>query len=194
MAYPPELFVIAGPNGAGKSTGAKAILPRHFPTKLFLNADEIARAIATDSPMEAARLMLKRMKTLRKAGKTFAFETTLAGKAHSRFLRDAREAGYWVHLAYTWLSSVDLAKKRVAVRVQRGGHDVPEDVIERRYRRGLRNYFQLFQPLASTWVLFDNSGSSLVTVARQRHGCDPEIFDENLYNRIRNVSAATSEG
>lgn len=111
----PEIFVIASPNGAGKSTCAASILPKHFPTDKFLNADQIARALATDSPMESGRVMLQRLHELRNRGETFAFETTLAGRTYVTFLREAQESGYCVHLAYVWLSSVDLAKKRVAV-------------------------------------------------------------------------------
>ena len=121
----PEIFVIAGPNGAGKSTGAATILPKRFPTEKFLNADDIAKALATDSPMEAGRVMLRRMHELRSRHETFAFETTLAGKSHAGFLRKAEEAGYRRHLAYLWLSSAELAEERAADLVMDGGHDIP---------------------------------------------------------------------
>lgn len=83
--------------------------------------------------------MLGRMHALRDQGETFAFETTLAARTHVRFLREAQAASYGVHLAYVWLSSAELAKKRVSLRVQRGGHDIPQSDIERRYYRGIRN-------------------------------------------------------
>jgi len=184
----PVIFVIAGPNGAGKSTGAAAILPKRFPTDLFLNADDIARALATDSPIEAGRIMIRRMDELRARRETFAFETTLAGKTHVRFLAQAQNAGYLVHLAYVWLSSVELAKKRVSVRVQRGGHDIPPADIERRYWRGLRNFFRLYSPLANRWALCDNSGRSFVLVARGRLGEAPTIFDQARFDRINNAA------
>jgi len=84
----PEIFVVAGPNGAGKSTGAAAILRKRFPTDRFLNADDIAKALATDSRIEAGRVMLLRTHKLRYQRKTFAFETTLAGWSHARFLQE----------------------------------------------------------------------------------------------------------
>ncbi len=183
-----EIFVIAGPNGAGKSTAAAALLPTRFPTERFLNADQIAKALATDSPIEAGRVMLRRMHELRDRGETFAFETTLAGRNHARFLREAQQSGYAVHLAYLWLSSVELAASRVAVRVQSGGHDIPRADIERRYWRGLRNCCDLYLPLANTWVLCDNSDRRLVLVARRQEGCEPEILDVNRYERIRQTA------
>lgn len=189
MAMPssPEIFVIGGPNGAGKSTAAEAILPKRFRTNKFLNADEIARALAITSRIEAGRIMLERMQHIRERRETFAFETTLAGKSNARFLVEALGAGYRVHLAYVWLSSVELAKKRVAVRVQRGGHDIPPEDIERRYWRGLRNFFGLYQPLANRWVLCDNSGSRIVVVARGRSGQPPTLYDAKRFERIRHA-------
>ena len=188
MSSPPEIFVIGGPNGAGKSTAAYTILPQRFRTNKFLNADEIARALAITSPIEAGRIMLERMHQLRDCRETFAFETTLAGKSNARFLVEARGAGYRVHLAYIWLSSVELARKRVAVRVQRGGHDIPAEDIERRYWRGLRNFFGLYQPLANRWVLCDNSGRRLEIVARGRPGQPPTIYDAKRFERIRDAA------
>lgn len=190
MAMPssPEIFVIGGPNGADKTTAADTILPRRFRTNKFLNADEIAKALAIASRIEAGRIMLERMHELRDHRETFAFETTLVGRSNARFLVEARNAGYRVHLAYIWLSSVDLARKRVAVRVQRGGHDIPAEDIERRYWRGLRNYFRLYQPLANRWVLCDNSGKRLVVVARGRPGLPPTVYDAKRFERIRDAA------
>jgi len=186
--FSPKLFVIAGPNGAGKSTCAAAILPRRFPTERFLNADNIARALATDSPIEAGRVMIRRMCKLRACRETFAFETTFSGRTYIKFLREAQNAGYRLHLAYIWLSNVEVAKKRVSVRVQRGGHDVPAADIERRYWRGLSNLFQLYLPLADRWTLCDNSGGSLVPVARGRVGKAPTIYDQARFDRIRDAA------
>jgi len=183
----PKIFVIAGPNGAGKSTGAATILPKRFPTDRFLNADSIAKALATDSPIEAGRVMLRRMHELRDRRETFAFETTLAARTYVRFLRDAQDVGYLIHLAYVWLSNVELAKKRVSVRVQRGGHNVPPADIERRYWGGLRNFFDLYLPLVNRWILCDNSGRSLVLVARGRKGEAATVLDVARFDRIQDA-------
>jgi len=188
MPNPPEIFVIAGPNGAGKSTVAGSILPKRFPTTRFLNADDVARALAITSPVEASRVMLDRMYTLRDQRETFAFETTLAARSLVRFLRDAQHAGYSVHIAYVWVSSIELAIKRVAVRVRRGGHDVPEPDIRRRYFRGLNNFFKLYLPLANRWVLCDNSGVRLVVVARGRKGDGPTVYDRKRFERIQHAA------
>lgn len=188
MTRPPEIFVLAGPNGAGKTTAASAILPRRFRTSRYLNADEIAKALAITSPIEAGRLMLERMHQLRDDRNTFAFETTLAGKSNSRFLVEAQRAGYRIHLAYLWLSNPELAKNRVAVRVQRGGHDVPCEDIVRRYWRGLRNFFDLYIPLANRWVLCDNSSRQPVVIARGRRKKALRVYDSIRFECIRNAT------
>ena len=87
--------------------------------------------------------MLSRIKELLKEGKDFAFETTPSTRSYVPFVRYAKERGYIIVLIYFWLESVDLAKNRVLERVRKGRHSIPEDTIERRYYRGLNNFFKL---------------------------------------------------
>ncbi len=166
----PEIFVLGGPNGAGKSTTATVLLPEALGIEQFVNADLIAHCLSPFAPqtsaLEAGRLMLARIHELRSRGPSFAFETTLASRSYVRFLQESQQAGYVVHVAYIWLTSVELALRRVSIRVQQGDHDVPASTVERRYWRGLRNFFELYQPLADTWTLCDNSGDEIVIVAR----------------------------
>ncbi len=128
--------------------------------------------------------MLKRIHKLSKEGVSFAFETTLAARSYAPFLREAKQAGYVVHVIYIWLNSVELAAARVAHRVQQGGHDVPPEVIERRYWRGLRNLFSIYIPLANSWTLCDNSGRELIVVAQGEGDSEPQVFDVLKYDRI----------
>jgi predicted ABC-type ATPase len=65
-----------------------------------------------------------------------------------------------MHLLFLWLRSAELAVSRVAERVRLGGHDVPAEIVRRRYRAGLQNLFRLYMPLADSWQVFDNSESS----------------------------------
>ena len=80
--------------------------------------------------------MLNRLKTLAQQKADFAFETTLAARSFAPFLRQCQAQGYQVNLIYVWLNTVELAITRVALRVASGGHNIPEDVIRRRYDRG----------------------------------------------------------
>lgn len=184
----PEIVVVAGPNGAGKSTTATVLLRENLNIDEFVNADLIALGLSPFAPERSAfaagRIMLKRIHKLSEEGMTFAFETTLAARSYAPFLRKAKQAGYLVHVIYIWLNSAELAVARVAHRVQQGGHNVPREVIERRYQRGLKNLFSIYIPLANSWTLCDNSGRELIVVAQGEGGAEPQVFDALKYDRI----------
>jgi len=159
----PNVVVIAGPNGAGKSTTAPDVLQKAFAMsgEKFINADTIAadlQSSATGSvAFRAGRIMLDRMHGQAGAGADFAFETTLASRSFAPWLRNLQRGGYVLHLVYFWLPSADLAVERVAERVRRGGHNVPEPVVRRRYDKSLANFFNLYRPFADSWLMLDNS-------------------------------------
>lgn len=157
----PSVIVLAGPNGAGKSTAAPVLLRGTLGIVDFVNADVIARGLsAFDSDsvaLEAAGIMLTRLRKLAEERANFAFETTLASRTLAPWLKDLIGAGYQLHLFFIWLPDADAAVARVAARVRSGGHDVPEATIRRRYDRGLNNFFELYQALASTWRMYDNT-------------------------------------
>jgi len=185
----PELFVLGGPNGAGKSTVAGVLLPNELGVSSFVNADLIAQALTPHAPESSAfgagRMMLRRIRDLREQRQTFGFETTLASKTFAPFLREAQQLGYLAHVLYVSLRNADLAVSRVGIRVSRGGHNIPEDTVRRRFRRSLRNFFHLYLPLADTWTLCDNSGGALVDVAYGRANQEPVIVDQARWEHLR---------
>lgn len=158
VAEPPQAVVIAGPNGSGKSTCAELLLPAGMS---FINADMIAQELSgehsTTADLRAGRILVGRLDALEAARKDFAIETTLATKKLGPRLNRLKEDGYETHLIFLWMPSDDLAVQRVAARVRAGGHDVPEETIRRRYRAGISLFFSLYQSLADTWKMYDNS-------------------------------------
>jgi predicted ABC-type ATPase len=162
-ASPPHVVVVAGANGSGKSTSAPALLRDALEVTEFVNADTIAAGLSAFRPQSVAvaagRIMLARMRALAIAREDFAFETTLASRSFAPWLKQLREGGYRVHILFLWLRNEELAVRRVAERVRAGGHSVPEDVVRRRYRAGMRNFFGLYVPLADSWQMLDNSES-----------------------------------
>jgi len=127
------LYLLAGCNGAGKTTAAYALLPTLLECREFVNADEIARGLSPFQPetvsVQAGRLMLTRLQELLAAGESFALETTLATRIYLPFIEAARAQGYYVSLFFFWLKSADEAVARVQIRVQEGGHNIPELTI-----------------------------------------------------------------
>ncbi|UJP66596.1 zeta toxin family protein [Mongoliitalea daihaiensis] len=164
-----KLYIIAGCNGAGKTTASYTILPEILDCKEFVNADEIAKGISPFQPekagIEAGRFMLKRIKKLLESGENFAFETTLSTRSYVQFVERAKELNYQVTCLFFWLDSDDLAVSRVARRVKEGGHHIPEDVIRRRYKSGLENFFRLFLPKVDNWLFVNNSGDTYEIMA-----------------------------
>ena len=159
----PKLYIIAGCNGAGKTTASYTVLPEMLGCKEFVNADEIAKGLSPFNPesvaIEAGRLMLQRMDDLLSEGSDFAFETTLSTRSYVRFIEQAHAKGYFVTLLYFWLPTPQQAVERVATRVREGGHDIPREVICRRYRMGLKNLTALYAPICDYWAIYDNSSA-----------------------------------
>jgi predicted ABC-type ATPase len=153
-----KIIIIAGPNGAGKTTFAKNFLPQEAHTFRFINADLIAAGLAPFNPesvsFKAARLMLIELDEHTKAGESFAFETTLSGIHYLQRIQEWEDLGYTVKLWFIALSSPELAISRVKERVAQGGHNIPEEVIRRRYAAGLEN-LPKYQKVVKSWVLLD---------------------------------------
>jgi predicted ABC-type ATPase len=157
----PQCVVIAGPNGAGKTSAAPILLRDIVGIDAFVNADVIAAGLSGFRPesaaFEAGRIMLRRITDLVRARLDLAFESTLSGRSAARLLTRAVRDGYDVHVFYLWLPSADLAVARVRGRVAEGGHDVPEVIVRRRFRKSLVNFDHVYRPIATTWRLYDGS-------------------------------------
>ncbi|MCM1071866.1 MAG: zeta toxin family protein [[Clostridium] fimetarium] len=179
------LYIIAGCNGAGKTTASYSVLPDLLECREFVNADEIAKGLSPFNPesvaIEAGKLMLGRIDALLEQGATFAIETTLATRSYAGLIRRAKSRGYRVVLLFFWLASPDMAKERVAKRVSEGGHNIPAEVIERRYWLGLRNFFDIFAPIVDCWMFFDNEDDTVTL------GTSKGINNVELFNAIKEL-------
>jgi predicted ABC-type ATPase len=186
---PPKVMIISGPDGAGKSTAAPELLQGALAVNEFVNADVIARGLSAFEPekvaLPAGRIMLERLAELAAARQSFAFETTLASRTLAPFVRKLKASGYLFHLVYLWLPSAEMAISRVEVRVQRKGHHVPDEIVRRRYERGLRNLFELYRPLATTWgVYYSASPKGLKLVAESNAAGEDLVHDVGLWASI----------
>jgi predicted ABC-type ATPase len=187
----PIVVVVGGPNGAGKSTSAPHLIRDLLGINTYVNADLIADGLAGFSPeqvgLKAGRIMLERLEELGKKGDSFAFETTLAGKNYAKFLKGLKSRHkYLAHLLFLWLPSPEQALSRVRDRVSRGGHSIPEDVIIRRYQRGLQNFFKIYEPIVDSWTFLDNSDpEGPQTIAYKHHHEKPIIVDFSQWAGLR---------
>ena len=182
------LYIISGCNGAGKTTASYTVLPEILDCREYVNADEIAKGLSPFNPesvaIEAGRLMLERIDYLMTAGVSFSIETTLATKSYVNLVRRAHKQGYNVKLLFFGLESPEMAKLRVAERVAKGGHNIPEDVIERRYYAGIRNLFNLFMNEVDYWAIFMNSKKPMTSIAVGGMAFEKHIIEVELYNKM----------
>ncbi|MEA2558681.1 MAG: hypothetical protein QOH06_185 [Acidobacteriota bacterium] len=183
----PNVYIVAGPNGAGKSTFARLFLPEYADCREFVNADLIAAGLSPFNPegraIQAGRLMLERVEALAGARVDFGFETTLAGRGYTSLLKRLKDSGYRIHVFFLWLPSVEMALARVRDRVLAGGHSVPEEVVRRRFSRGLTNLFKLYAPLLDTWLVFENA-EELPNLVAFCMGTDRIILNAEVFGKI----------
>jgi predicted ABC-type ATPase len=191
-----EALILAGPNGAGKTTSSAWLVP---PGTRFLNSDLIAARLLEEGhpgagvEIAAGRRILEELRAVTTTGESFCIETNLAGRGLTRRIMGWRASGYGVRLAFTALDSPEIALRRVALRVSQGGHDVPEDVVRRRWAAGLRALFDLYLLAVDQWIILDSSDGPLQLVAESdSEDPAPRIVDADRWRRV--LSLATAAG
>lgn len=196
-----RIYIIAGPNGAGKTTASFVLLPEYLGIREFVNADEIARGLSPFNPekaaFEAGRIMLQRIDYLLQSGISFAFETTLSTRSYKSFVQKAQASGYYCHLLFFALPNPEMAVNRVAQRVQEGRHNIPVEVIQRRYERGLVNLFGYYGEVMDEVSIFDNRDEAPLPICRKADTQfllqDPALYDYLLSQKSnRKLTSTTS--
>ena len=194
MAGSARIYVLAGVNGAGKSSIAGAAFRTAGAD--YYNPDEAARKLRQSRPALAQReanslAWQQGKRLLEKAieGRLdFAFETTLGAATIPALLRDAASRGFAVNIWYVGLSSVELHLARVRARVARGGHDIPEADIRRRYEHSRLNLIDLLPHLAAL-RMYDNSVEAALA-----EGKPPELTLVLHMEKGRILNAAALRG
>jgi predicted ABC-type ATPase len=129
----------------------------------------------------AGRLMLHEIEFQASRGADFGFETTLSGRGHLKLIRGLKDRGYQVHFFFIGLISVELALSRIRQRVLKGGHNIREADVRRRFDRSSRNFFSHYRSLATSWSLFDNSAGVPTLIALEQQGkvriIEPESYE-----------------
>jgi predicted ABC-type ATPase len=184
----PRILMIAGPNGAGKTTVTPRILKSAYDIAEWVNADVIARGLSGLQPEAAAwqagRVMIDRLRELTEQRKSFAFETTLAGRSYAKWIEPLLISGYEFHLYYVTVESADMCVARVARRVRAGGHHVPDDVVRRRYSARCGISLTFIDRLPMLDCLRQFAGGWTVLVATGAYNDTMVVADQRVWDRL----------
>ena len=152
--------IFAGVNGAGKTSIYKSIYYNENIDEKRINTDEMVSRIGhwqdNNLQIKCAREAVKLIKKYIVEGISFNQETTLSGKSIISNIKLAKEKGFYVTMNYIGVESVDIAKQRVAIRVKKGGHGIPDEDIERRYEDSLKNLGKVIS-ICDKINIYDNS-------------------------------------
>jgi len=180
-----QIVLVAGPNGSGKTTIAVAYANEHdLP---YLGADQIADELSPGNwdkvRIQAGRVFIKRVHKALDNGNSMVIESTLSGRSILGMIQQAKRADYQVSIVFVFLETPEHCISRVKERVLKGGHDVPEIDIRRRYSRSKDNFWNLYRHEVDSWHLICNSAELPQEVAIGQ-GARFEIVDEVLYNQF----------
>jgi predicted ABC-type ATPase len=118
----------------------------------------------------------------------FAIETTLATRSYISLIKKARGMGYKITLVYFWLSSPQEAIQRVATRVSKGGHHIPDEVVERRYYGGIYNLHHLYIPICDFWIIMNNTTGKPEFVSEGEFDQSKAVYNTDIWNTIKDQS------
>ena len=154
-------YLFAGVNGAGKSTLYNSeSLNNDIKNTIRINTDEIVREIGdwrnNSDQLKAAKMAINLRNECFLYGKSFNEETTLTGKSILKTIERAKELGYELQLFYVGVSSTEIAKERIKSRVEKGGHHIENDIVEKRYYESLKNLKEILLKFDKVY-LYDNS-------------------------------------
>ena len=188
----PTCWIIAEPNGAGKTTFALDYLPNVAGCRHYLNADLIASGIAPPDPGRAAltagRLFLREISQRIDERLDFVFETTLSGLTYQPLIERLKDENWRVERIYLMLPSVEVAIRRVAERASSGGHDIPKNVIERRFYRSALNLLNVYAKMVDKAICLYSINDEQILVFSQQNG-KLLVSSRRLFDHLAPISS-----
>ena len=158
--------IIGGVNGAGKSSLTGVLKSERSDLGKIIDVD--ALAVQHGGNIEGGKAAIRMQAEFIKAGVSFTQETTLSGQRPLRMVKEAREAGYYIRLFYVGIGTAQEALKRIENRVSKGGHDIPQEDVLRRFEGRFEALAKVLD-YCDEATLYDNENGFAV-VAEYRNG------------------------
>ena len=158
--------IIGGVNGSGKSSLTGALKAERSDLGIIIDVDKLNAQLG--SIIEGGKAAVKKIQDCIERGISFTQETTLSGVRTEHTIRKAKENGYQIRLYYVGLDTVEESLKSIENRVSKGGHTIPRQDVERRYRRRFEDLARIL-PYCDEAVFFDND-NGFFEVAEYRNG------------------------
>lgn len=153
-----KYIVIAGVNGAGKSTLYQTLETIKQIDRI--NTDEIVRSFGNwknaGDVIKAGKIAVKKIEECFRNGISFNQETTLCGNSIINNIIKAKNLGYKIEVHYIGVESIEIAKERIAYRVEHGGHGIPNADVERRYYESFEHLRKIMN-ICDVVILYDNT-------------------------------------
>lgn len=159
--------IIAGVNGAGKSSLTGVLRNQMTDLGIIIDVDRIAAAHGGNNVL-AGRMGIARIRECLNKGICFTQETTLSGHLTAQTAQQARERGYYVRMFYVGLDTAEESMSRIANRVRKGGHNIPQEDVQRRFAARAASLSAVL-PYCDECVFFDND-NGFVEVGSYRNG------------------------
>lgn len=180
-----EIIIITGANGIGKTTFARTFLEEY--DYEFLNADEIAKSLSPENPQKkkisAGKLFFQKLIQAVNNNKSLLIESTLSGRYLQKFLKNLKDGKYQIRIIFLFADSPEILIERIAERVKKGGHFVPDEDVRRRFVRGKRNFSEVYKYLADEWFLYYNTEANFQLIATGEND-KIVLVDENLFRKF----------
>lgn len=159
--------IIAGVNGVGKSSLSGVLKTERNDLGFVVDIDKIA--VDTRLPaVGAGKSAVKMLDGFLAENKSFSQETTLSGKKTVKTVKAAKEKGYFIRLFYVGLNSCAESVKRIENRVGKGGHDIPREDVERRFKSRFKSLAAIL-PFCDEAIFYDNE-NGFVKIGEYRGG------------------------
>jgi predicted ABC-type ATPase len=185
MNEQPLMIIVSGGNGSGKTTFAQKYL--HAFGLPYIGADKIAYELSPDDPysqsIEAGRLFIEQVNQMIESETSFIVETTLSGVTFRKQIQQAKSKNFWVHIVHVYLDCSETGVSRVGIRMQKGGHYVPKADIIRRFKRSIRNFWNIYRVLSDEWILIYNGELHPEEIAKG-DALEHSVYNKSLFKKF----------